>query len=605
MELPENKLSFAVFREMLKNSKRLSLMIWKEKKGSVIALIFVFLIVSAAPFFQSGSRGLLINELVRIAGSGVVSSLLFAFVGMLIVATFVPSVLFTIQNYLSKAFWFFLEEKLETSVIQKRGQLDIALQEDPKQNDLLNKVCEDGTWRAQNFIDRQFYILQNVIEVIIASTIIIFSEWWMFLVILIGTLPELIVEVKYGRNVWGIHTSRAEIRRKFWELRGHFNLLSSLVELKLFQNTKYFFSIIKELFRNFQSEEKKNEKKKTIYQIIVLCFSQAVIAFSLVYFTWQVVDGNLLIGTLTFVLASVGDLRQSLSSLFSNLGRQYQDSLFVTDIFKLLDLKDIIKKPEKGLTLDPKNTPDIVFDRVTFSYPGTSKEVLKNFSLKISPGEKVAIVGINGAGKTTLAKLLCRFYDPDKGRIMINGHDLKEIDLESWYHQLGAIFQDYARYHFIVKEAIAVGRTGVVSSVQKVKAAARASEADTFIEEWEKNYNQMLGVEYTGGIEPSIGQWQKLALARTFYRNSRILILDEPTSSIDAEAEAKIFEKLGQLPKDRTVILISHRFSTVRQADKIVVIEDGEVKEQGTHEKLLALRGTYANLFNLQARGYK
>ncbi len=605
MELPENKLSFAVFREMLKNSKRLSLMIWKEKKGSVIALIFVFLIVSAAPFFQSGSRGLLINELVRIAGSGVVSSLLFAFVGMLIVATFVPSVLFTIQNYLSKAFWFFLEEKLETSVIQKRGQLDIALQEDSKQNDLLNKVCEDGTWRAQNFIDRQFYILQNVIEVIIASTIIIFSEWWMFLVILIGTLPELIVEVKYGRNVWGIHTSRAEIRRKFWELRGHFNLLSSLVELKLFQNTKYFFSIIKELFRNFQSEEKKNEKKKTIYQIIVLCFSQAVIAFSLVYFTWQVVDGNLLIGTLTFVLASVGDLRQSLSSLFSNLGRQYQDSLFVTDIFKLLDLKDIIKKPEKGLTLDPKNTPDIVFDRVTFSYPGTSKEVLKNFSLKISPGEKVAIVGINGAGKTTLAKLLCRFYDPDKGRIMINGHDLKEIDLESWYHQLGAIFQDYARYHFIVKEAIAVGRTGVVSSVQKVKAAARASEADTFIEEWEKNYNQMLGVEYTGGIEPSIGQWQKLALARTFYRNSRILILDEPTSSIDAEAEAKIFEKLGQLPKDRTVILISHRFSTVRQADKIVVIEDGEVKEQGTHEKLLALRGTYANLFNLQARGYK
>lgn len=590
---------------MWDNSKKLNALIWKEKRGGVIALALVFLIVSAAPFLQSGSGGLLINELVKISGSGRASSHLFLLVGILIGATLVPSVFFTIQNYLSKLFYFFLEEKFETLVIKKKGDIDVALHENPQQKDLFNRVSEEGMWRVLNFVDRQFYMFQNVLEVTIASVILIVSQWWVFLVILIGTLPELLVEVRYGRMVWGIHSARAETRRKYWELHSHFNVLSSFVELKLFQNTQYFLSTIKELFRSFQLEEKKNEREKLAHQLVVLCLSQVVIAFAMIYFVFQVVKGHLLIGTFTFIVASVGGLRQSLSGLFSNIGRQHQDSLFVTDIFKLLDVKPSIEKPKKGAILDPKKTPEIVFDHVTFSYPGTKRPILNNFSLTIAPGEKLALVGINGAGKTTVVKLLCRFYDPDEGRITVGGVDLKKVDLESWYAQLGAIFQDYARYHFVVKDAIAVGRTGVASSIEKVQQAAKASEADVFIEEWEKKYDQMLGKEFTEGVEPSIGQWQKLALARTFYRDPRILILDEPTSSIDAQAEAKIFEKLEGLPKDRTVILISHRFSTVRQAGTIGVMEQGALKELGTHEDLLRMHGTYARLFTVQAKGYK
>lgn len=604
-EKQEKKLSFSVFKEMIGNSVRLSKMVWKENKGSVIILGLVFLVVSATPFLQSGSRGLLINELVKIAGNGSVSSYLLVLVGILIIATFVPSVLYTIQNYLSKIFYFFLEEKFDTLIIQKKGEIDIAIHEDPKHNDLFNRVNEEGTYRVRNFVDREFFIFQNVIEVAIASIILIYSEWWVFLLIFIGTIPELIVEAQYGHMVWGIHSGHAETKRRYWELRGHFNVLSSLVELKLFQNTQYFLSTIRELFHSFQLEEKKNERKKLTYQLIALCFSQIIIAFAIVYFILQVVKGNLLIGTLTFILASVGDLRQSLSGLFSNIGRQYQDSLFVTDIFKMLDLKMVVNKPKRGIVLNFDKTPEIVFENITFSYPNTKNKVLKNFSMKIEPGEKIALVGINGAGKTTFVKLLCRFYDPDEGRIMVGGHDLKDIDLDSWYNQIGAIFQDYARYSFIVKEAIAVGRSDSLSSFAKVKEAAKASEADMFIEEWEKKYESMLGKQFSEGIEPSIGQWQKLALARTFYRDPKVLILDEPTSSIDAEAEAKIFEKLQLLPRDRTVILISHRFSTVRQADKIGVIESGQLKEFGTHEDLLRLNGIYANLFNLQAKGYK
>lgn len=599
------RLSSLVFREIIKNTARLSGMIWKEKKGWVIGLVLVFLIVSAAPFLQSGSRGLLINELARIAGSGQVGSYILILAGVLILATLIPSVLFTLQNYLSKLFWFFLEEKFETLVIQKKGEIDVAIHEDPKHKNLINRVSEEGTWRIRNFIDRQFFIFQNVVEVTIASSILVFSQWWVFLIILAGTLPEMITEARYGRQVWGIHTGRSETKRKYWELHGHFNLLPSLVELKLFQNTRYFLSGIKELFRNFQSEEKENERKKLVHQLLTFCFSQVVIAFAIVYFIIQVVNGDLLIGTLTFILASVGDLRQALSGLFSNLGKQYQDSLFVTDTFKMLDLKSAVKKPEGGIILDPKTTPEIVFENVTFAYPGTRTDVLKNFSLKIAPGEKIALVGINGAGKTTLVKLLCRFYDPDKGKITIGGHDLKEIDLESWYNQLGAIFQSYANYHFLVKEAISIGRSDRAATPEKVELAAKASEADVFIQKWEKKFEQMLGKEFTDGIEPSIGQWQKLALARTFYRDSRVLILDEPTSSIDADAETKIFKKLESLPRDRTVILISHRFSTVRQADKIGVIVEGELEELGTHKDLLASNKTYARLFRLQAKGYQ
>ncbi|MDP3697647.1 MAG: hypothetical protein Q8R55_06605, partial [Candidatus Taylorbacteria bacterium] len=322
-ENQENKFTFFIFKEMLKNSTRLSAIIWKENKSRVITLGFVFLIVSAAPFLQSSSLGLLINELIKITGSGSVEPYLFILVGVLILATLIPSVLFTIQTYLLKLFYFFLEEKFETMIIQKKGEIDIAIHEDSQQRDLFHRVTEDGAWRARSFMDREFYIFQNLIEVTIASIILFFSQWWVFLVILIGTIPELIVEARYGRLVWGIHSGRAETKRKYWELHGHFNLLSSLVELKLFQNTQYFLSAIKELFQSFQLEEKKNEKKKLVSQLVVLCFSQLVIAFSIVYFTLQVVNGYLLIGTLTFILASVGNLRQSLSGLFSNLGNQY------------------------------------------------------------------------------------------------------------------------------------------------------------------------------------------------------------------------------------------------------------------------------------------
>lgn len=595
----------SIFGEMLKNSFRISGMVWKEKKAGVLVLAFVFLIVSTTPFLHSGSRALLINELVRISGSGRIDHYLILLVIILILSLFVPAMMFALKNYLSRLFWFFLMERFELMITCKKGELDIASHESPKLKNLLNKISEEGTLRVRYFIDRQFFIFQNVIEVAIAAAVILYFNWWLFLIIVAGTFPELVTEALYGKIIWEMHTERSERRRKYKSLLNHFSAVSCLSELKIFQITRYFLRTIKELLHSFYIEEKVSEEKRLWQKLIVLSISQGTIAFAVAYFTVQVVNGSIMVGTLTFILASIGDLRQSLSGLFSNLGMHYQDSLFVTDIFKFLDTEPSIKSPENGIVLNPEKTPEIVFEGVTFCYPGTNRAILKNFSLKISPGEKIALVGVNGAGKTTFVKLLLRFYDPDRGRITIDGHDLKKIDLEGWYSQTGALFQDYARYHFIVKEAIAIGRTNTESSPETVKEAAMASDSAIFIEEWEKKYDQMLGKEFSGGIEPSIGQWQKLALARIFYRDPKVLFLDEPTSSIAAEAEARIFSRLESLPEDRTVVLISHRFSTVRNADKIIVLEDGQIKELGGHDELLKLNGTYARLFKIQARGYK
>lgn len=600
-----NKISFFAFWEIFRNSRRLSKMIWKEKKAIIIAIVFVFLILSFSPFLQSGTQGLLINELIKMEKNGGINYYLALLILAAAIFMFIPEIFRKLQEYLSQLFFLFMGEKFEILAIKKKGEIDIAVQENPKFNDLLNRISEKGMYGAPNFIERQFYLTQNLIEFAVASVVIFSFKWWIFIIIFAGTIPEFAAGIIYGQDVWGIHNAKAEVRRKYWNLRKHFDYIPSVIELKTFQNTKYFLSVIKELYRSFLKEQIKNERKRIINEFIAVFISQAAMIFAMIFFIIQVASGNMLVGTLVFVIGSMGHLKNALFSLFINLGRQYQDSLFVSDFLEFLDIKPVIKKPETGIVLNKNKTPEIIFDNITFSYPGTEKIILKNFSLKISAGEKLALIGINGAGKTTLIKMLCRFYDPTNGKILIDGRDLKEIDLESWYYNLGVLFQDYDHYHFVVKDAIAVGRSGNGTDMQKIKASAKASEADIFIEEWENSYNQMLGRQFNEGTEPSIGQWQKLALARTFYRDPRILILDEPTSSIDAEAEAKIFEKLENLPHDRTVILISHRFSTVRHADKIAVIENGELKELGRHKELLEKDGIYAKLFNFQAKGYK
>ncbi len=596
---------FSLLKRMWRNSRRLTSLIWRRKKGLIIGLTVTLIITGAMPFIVSGVNGLFINNLVNVAGTGNIPQGLVIITFVLALLLFIRPLANTLHGYVDRLLFLSNEEVFVLEVVKKSSEIDIAVHESPRYNNLLNRVEEQGTWRAKNYIDRLFYLIQDIFQVLLAVIILFATSWKLVFVVILFSIPELIVEAKHGQVVWGIDSSNSEAKRRYWNLKSHFQRKSDLSELKLFQNTHHFISQIRELYSKFISDQYKAEKGRIGSRALALTLSQVAIIGCIIFLAIHVVKGGLLIGTFTFLTASIWELRSAISSAFNSLARQYEDDLYMTDLIEFLDIEPKVIKPYNGIRLDPNKTPAIEFRNVSFVYPDTSNNILENISFKLQPGEKMALVGVNGAGKTTLVKLLCRFYDPTEGKILIDGHDLKEIDIESWYHHLGVLFQDYSHYYFAVKDAISIGRTSTPATSELIQNAAKQSESDMFIEEWDKKYEQMLGKEFEGGIDPSVGQWQKLALARTFYRDARVLILDEPTSSIDAEAEANIFERLEKLPRDHTVILISHRFSTVRHANKIMVIGSGKITELGTHEELMALNGTYARLFTLQAKGYK
>ncbi len=601
----KEKFSLRSFKEIFSNATRLAKIIWPEKKGLIVLFSLISFISSIFPIASPAALGLLINELVKTYQTGIFTNALIWYFSLILVVYTFSTLIYVFHRYLNKLLWLYLEEKVQLILIKKQSELDVDSFENPKDKDLFQKIYEEGVWKVQELVERMFFLMQRFVELVFAAVALSFAEWWMFLIVIVGIIPAFIIRLSYGDEIWTIHNAKAEIKRKYWHLRSKFESVESVIELKVFQNTFYFFDLIKNLFSGFQKDRIDADRKQMKKEVATTVFSQLCLGVAYLYLVFKVVFKGMQIGSFSFFVGTIGALEGALYGLFWVVTDLYQESLFVTDFFKFLDIENKVKKPESGIVLNSRKTPEIVFENVSFSYPGSDEIVLKDINLKITSGEKIALVGVNGAGKTTLIKLLCRFYDPTKGRILIDGKDLREIDIESYYSLIGALFQEYSNYRFLVKEAIAIGRTSEELNFGKVGESADKSDADDFIEKWQNKYDQQLGKEFTGGVEPSIGQWQKLSLARAFYRDPKIYILDEPTSSIDAQAEAKIFEKLEKLSKDKTVILISHRFSTVRKANRIIVIENGEITENGSHEELLKKNKTYARLFKLQAKGYQ
>ncbi len=348
---------------------------------------------------------------------------------------------------------------------------------------------------------------------------------------------------------------------------------------------------------------KAENQERTKYRNLTTLLEMAVGAVIVFYLMNSVIEKTLAVGTFIFLLGRMNDVRDSLTSIFRNFSVLMGDNKFISDVFKFLSTEKVVKGGDKIIE---EGTPEIEFSNVSFAYPDTKKNVLNDFNFKIKAGEKIAIVGVNGAGKTTLTKLIMRFYDVTKGSISIGGNNIKDIDLSDYYHRVGHLSQNYAHYKLPVNEIIALGNTEVTLDIDRVIESAKKSGAHEFISAWEKGYDTQLGKEFDDGVEPSVGQWQKLALARMFYKNPQIWILDEPTASIDSVAEMEIFQELENLPEDKTVILISHRFNTVKNANRIMVIEDGEVKEFDSHNKLMKIKnGIYKKLFEMQKKSYE
>jgi ATP-binding cassette subfamily B protein len=353
-------------------------------------------------------------------------------------------------------------------------------------------------------------------------------------------------------------------------------------------------------------DNNKLDSERFLYQSATGIISAIGFGISLWLIVEQVLSGKITIGTLVFVVSALGALITSLNVLLSRLAGQIERNLYLTDIFAVLDTPPFIERAENPLPLNLSVPPTIEFKNVSFKYEGREDWILQDISLTIEPGEKIALVGMNGAGKSTLIKLLSRIYDPNKGEILVNGIDLRELDLDEWSSYISVLLQDYFNYELSVSESIGMGRVSTHVEEERVQSAAQYSGADEFINEWEHKYRQQLGKEFEEGIEPSKGQNQKIALARTIYRDGLVMVLDEPTAAIDALSEMKIFEQMEKAVGSHTLIVITHRFNTTKNMDKIVVMEKGHIEEIGSHADLIKKkRGLYRKMFDSQAKAFR
>ncbi|MBI2103534.1 ABC transporter ATP-binding protein [Candidatus Woesebacteria bacterium] len=508
-------------------------------------------------------------------------------------------------TYFSYLFRYKLQNSLTYSFYEKVSSLDIAHHEDAKTQDLIAKASDTFTWRIPDFLRQFSNLFNNFVGYIVSFVVLIPYGWEAPVILTILVLPRFMLRTRFGKLEWSIYGSTIPDARKLWYYRRLLSDRGSVAESRIFQSTNELLKRLRKL-----QDQIYELHKKPVYDflkvIIYPSLLEVIIVFLFAYSKLpDVLAGSMSIGDFTFYISILGRLATEAADMVFNFGDMYESNLYVDHYFEVLRLPKIIK--QKGKTIEIPQSPappKIEFKNVSFVYPGSKNKVLKDVNFTIEPAENIAIVGKNGAGKTTIVKLLCRFYDIDSGEILINGVNIKDVSLNEWYKYLGTLFQNFIHYNFTVAENIMLGNPNVQDE-QKMKLAARMSGSDEFIHKLPKKYNQMLGRQFEGGKELSQGQWQKLAIARAFYEAAPILILDEPTSAIDAEAEYEIFKNLQRFYKDKTLFLISHRFSTVRHADKIIVLDEGKIIEEGEHEDLVTKDGLYARMFKKQAIGYR
>ena len=497
-----------------------------------------------------------------------------------------------------------LGNKINVMILEKALTLELAHFEDAEYYDKLVRARREASSRPLSLVIKTFDLLRDSIALItIGIWLFQFSPYAVLLLGLAG-VPAFLAEAKFSGEAFRIHRRRSAERRMQIYLEMVLTREDGVKEVKLLQLGKMFLQRYVDIFHNIYKEDRSLVLRRGFWGYILGLIASAAFYFAYGWVGFAAIAGAITIGQMTMYIAQFRLGQNSVTNSLTSINGMYEDNLYLSNLTEYLAHKVPEQTGDKMQGPDPSD--GIRFDNVSFSYPGAQAPALNNINLHITPGESLAIVGENGSGKTTLIKLLTRLYAPTTGRILVDGLDLQEWDLNIIREKIGVIFQDFARYQLIVGENIGIGDVDSINEEDKISEAARKGMAEEFVKDLPKKYQTQLGTWFKDGQELSGGQWQKVALSRAFMRSKAdILILDEPTAAIDARAEADIFAHFGELTENRISIIISHRFSTVRRADHIIVLEKAEILEEGSHEQLLDLDGQYATLFNLQAKGYQ
>ena len=497
-----------------------------------------------------------------------------------------------------------LGNKINVMILEKALTLELAHFEDSEYYDKLVRARREASSRPLSLVIKTFDLFRDSIALItIGIWLFQFSPYAVLLLGLAG-VPAFLAEAKFSGEAFRIHRRRSAERRMQIYLEMVLTREDGAKEVKLLQLGKMFLQRYVDIFRNIYKEDRALVLRRGFWGYILGLIASAAFYFAYGWVGFAAIAGTITIGQMTMYIAQFRLGQNSVTNSLTSINGMYEDNLYLSNLTEYLAHK--VPEQTGDKTQGPDPTDGIRFENVSFSYPGAQRPALSNINLHITPGESLAIVGENGSGKTTLIKLLTRLYAPTTGRILVDGLDLQEWDLNTVREKIGVIFQDFARYQLIVGENIGIGDVDSINEGDKISEAAYKGMAEEFVKDLPQKYQTQLGTWFKDGQELSGGQWQKIALSRAFMRSKAdILILDEPTAAIDARAEAEIFAHFGELTDNRISIIISHRFSTVRIADHIIVLEKAEILEQGSHEQLLALDGQYATLFNLQAKGYQ
>jgi ATP-binding cassette subfamily B protein len=498
-----------------------------------------------------------------------------------------------------------LANRIRAEIIRKALTLELAYFEDPDFYDRLQNARREGGYKPVELINDTFLIVQNMITLISFALLMLRFSPWLVVILLATSIPAFIAETRYSERGFRLLMRRAPETRQVNYLSRLLTEDTAVKEIKLFNLGGALLRRYTTLFDKFFHEDKALALRRA-----TAGFSLGVIATlgfygSYAWIVWHTVQGKISLGDMTLYLAIFRQGQSTFQSILSAVGNIYENNLFMANFFDFLALEPRLKIAGQQRKLSIPLRGGIEFRGVGFRYPGSDEWALRGVDLTIRPGEKIALVGHNGAGKTTLIKLLSRLYDPSEGSVLIDGIDIRDLEPLELQQRIGVIFQDFVRYHLPVRENIGFGQIDAMDDPERIAAAARKSGADAVIADLPAGYETMLGRWFREGHELSLGQWQKIALARAFMREADILVLDEPTASVDAQTEYEIFQHFKALTDGKMAILISHRFSTVRMADRIAVLQEGRITELGTHEELLRREGTYAQLFSMQAEGYK
>jgi ATP-binding cassette subfamily B protein len=580
-------------------------MVWESAPGVVVGSLSARVIASLIPLAMLAVTGTIIEGIHAYTSH---QKGLPHYFWWLVAAEFVLAALSTVLVRVLDFFDAVLADKftrhISTRIVEHASKLDLTSYEDPVFHDKMERARVQGTDRLIMIQTAGRFFQQGITAASLAASIFLFSPW-LLLALIACVVPAFLGETHFAFMGYSLNFQQTTARRQMEYLRFLGGSRENAKELKLFGLAPFVINRYTELSEHLHRQNLGLEKKKLFFGALLTMLGTVGYYGTYAFVIYRTVAGALTLGMMTVLVGAIAGASTNIQSFFSSFSIIADQALFMGDLLEFFSVQPKIFSKPDALPAPRPIRQGFEFKNVSFHYPGNPRLVLNNVSFRLEPSARIALVGENGQGKTTIVKLLTRLYDPTAGQILLDGVDLRDYDLDDLRKEIGVIFQDFTRYEMTASENIAVGQIEERNNQFRIRSAANKSLAEKAIRKLPKGYDQTLGSRFEGAVDLSGGEWQKMALARAYLRDAQVLILDEPTAALDARSEHEVFERFAELTKGKMSLLISHRFSTVRMADRILVLEGGKIAEQGKHDDLVRESGRYAQMFELQAASYR